>query len=374
MDPKTIVWIKSGGRCAICNRYLLNNDFGDIVPVGENAHIVGRSTAPGSPRGDAHLPEAKRDNPENLVLLCREQHKIIDKKTLVPLFTVKELTQIKQRHEARIYHLTNLAETRETAVIRFLAKVRDKVVSVDRCAAAKATIACENRFPSYPISPTKDGVEIDCQGLANEGTATYYAAAKEMVSEEIKIFYEAVRKATIKHISVFAFARVPLLVYLGKALDDTVSVSIYQRHRQTEDWLWDNTTPEINFQVSLKKEIKTAMEAVLIVNVSGTVNLDEIPSELANFPVFSIDPIGNVPYTDTIRNQASLKNFEDQFRKFLAQLEQSNKQIQRLHLFLAVPVSVAITIGRSINHDVAPSLTLYEIVDKKRVATMVLDR
>lgn len=374
MDSKTIVWIKSGGRCAICNRYLLNNDFGDIVPVGENAHIVGRSTEPGSPRGNSPLLETDRDNPENLVLLCREQHKIIDKKALVPLFTVKELAQIKQRHEARIFHLTNLDGTRETAVIRFLAKVRGSAVSIDRGAAAKATIAGENRFPSYPISPTKDGVEIDCQGLVNEGSPTYYAAAQEMISEEIRIFYEAIRKATIKHISVFAFARVPLLVYLGKALDDTVPVSIFQRHRQTEDWLWDNTVPEVDFQFSVKKEIQAAKEAILIVNVSGTINLSEIPLALNAFPVFSIDPINDTAFTDTIRNQASLKNFEDTFRKFLGQIEQSNKQIRRLHLFLAVPVSAAIVIGRAINHDVAPNITLYEIVDQKRVATMNLDR
>ncbi|MCK9456314.1 MAG: HNH endonuclease [Candidatus Riflebacteria bacterium] len=374
MDSKTIVWIKSGGRCAICNRYLLNENFGEVVSIGENAHIVGRSTEPGSPRGDAPLSESERDNPENLVLLCREDHKIIDKKTLLSLFTVKELTQMKKRHEARIRHLTNLDENRETAVIRFLAKVRGSVVSIDRSEAAKATVASEYRIPFYPISPTKDGIEIDCQSLANEGSETYYAAAKEMISEEIKIFYEAVRKSTIKHISVFAFARVPLLVFLGKVLDDTVSVSVYQRHRQTENWVWDNTTPAIDFQFSSKKEVKTSTEAVLIVNVSGTINLDEIPSELSNFSVFSIDPVGVSPYVDTIRNQASLKNFDDLFRKFLGHLEQTNKQIQRLHLFLAVPVSVAVTIGRAINFDVNPNLTIYEIVDQKRVPTMVLDK
>lgn len=69
-----------------------------------------------------------------------------------------------------------------------------------------------------------------------------------------------------------------------------------------------------------------------------------------------------------------MKNFENLFRKFLGQLEQTKKQIQRLHLFLAVPVSVAVTIGRVINLDVASSLTLYEIVDQKRVPTMILDK
>lgn len=69
-----------------------------------------------------------------------------------------------------------------------------------------------------------------------------------------------------------------------------------------------------------------------------------------------------------------MKNFENLFRKFLGQLEQTNKQIQRLNLFLAEPVSVAVTIGRVINLDVAPSLTLYEIVDQKRVPTMILDK
>jgi hypothetical protein len=43
----------------------------------------------------------------------------------------------------------------------------------------------------------------------------------------------------VHHLSVFAFARLPLLVYLGSCLDDTIATDIYQRHRLNEAWtLW----------------------------------------------------------------------------------------------------------------------------------------
>lgn len=89
MDEKTLVWIRSGGRFAICNSYLLKTDYGGVVPVGENAHIVGQSDGKKSPRGDDPLPHEERDQAENLVLLCREQHKTIDRKRPRELFTIE---------------------------------------------------------------------------------------------------------------------------------------------------------------------------------------------------------------------------------------------------------------------------------------------
>ena len=42
----------------------------------------------------------------------------------------------------------------------------------------------------------------------------------------------------MSHLSVFAFARLPLLVDLGAAIDDNVAVEVYQRHRSTDEWAW----------------------------------------------------------------------------------------------------------------------------------------
>ncbi|MGY5631140.1 SAVED domain-containing protein [Streptomyces sp. UC1A3] len=59
---------------------------------------------------------------------------------------------------------------------------------------------------------------------------------------------EALREDTVQHVSVFGFARLPLLVYFGSRLDDTFAVTIYQRHRSTEAWNWpDNPAPSTSF-------------------------------------------------------------------------------------------------------------------------------
>src|SRR5690606_32250116 len=75
---KVRLWVRSGGRCAICNKYLLDLNY--EVSIGEMAHIVGWSKAKKSPRGEAELSLDARNTVDNLMLLCADHHKIIDTK------------------------------------------------------------------------------------------------------------------------------------------------------------------------------------------------------------------------------------------------------------------------------------------------------
>jgi hypothetical protein len=66
------LWVASGGRCAICNEYPLQNEFtGHYVNVGEMAHNVGRQKAEGSARGFADLDISERNKAENPVAALR---------------------------------------------------------------------------------------------------------------------------------------------------------------------------------------------------------------------------------------------------------------------------------------------------------------
>ena len=71
------IWGLFAGRCAICRESLIHKEpTGDGSLVGEIAHIVGEK--PKAARGSHPLSVAARDKPENLLLLCRKHHKIID--------------------------------------------------------------------------------------------------------------------------------------------------------------------------------------------------------------------------------------------------------------------------------------------------------
>src|SRR5688572_9246395 len=76
IEERVKLWVCSGGRCAICNDYLLENELtGHVLNVGEMAHNVGRRRSKRSPRGMDDLPVEERNKAENLLLLCDRDHK-----------------------------------------------------------------------------------------------------------------------------------------------------------------------------------------------------------------------------------------------------------------------------------------------------------
>lgn len=71
-----LIWGTFAGRCAMCRKRLVHDDAGGALSlVGEIAHIVGAKES--APRGRARCA-GSRAGPENLLLLCRDHHKIID--------------------------------------------------------------------------------------------------------------------------------------------------------------------------------------------------------------------------------------------------------------------------------------------------------
>lgn len=93
---RRILWARSGNRCALCRRRLVEDGTGlsSESVVGEEAHIIARS--PGGPRYEP-LPGNGKDELDNLLLLCRVHHKQVDDQ--VEEFPVRKLRQIKDRHE-----------------------------------------------------------------------------------------------------------------------------------------------------------------------------------------------------------------------------------------------------------------------------------
>jgi hypothetical protein len=100
------VYLLSGGVCAFpgCNRHLIEpgNSADDPTYLGEIAHIIADSRQ--GPRGISPLTDEERDRQDNLILLCRDCHKIIDSQPHT--YSVSALGQMKADHEGRIRRAT----------------------------------------------------------------------------------------------------------------------------------------------------------------------------------------------------------------------------------------------------------------------------
>lgn len=93
-----MLWGRSGNRCAFstCRRPLVEDETETDDPsvVGDEAHIVAREKD--GPRGESTLTPEQRDKYDNLILVCKIHHKLIDDQP--NKYTVRVLIQMKQDH------------------------------------------------------------------------------------------------------------------------------------------------------------------------------------------------------------------------------------------------------------------------------------
>ena len=93
---RKIRWGRSGGRCALCRRPLVEaataTDSESVV--GDEAHIAARS--PGGPRFGQCAPD-EVDSHANLILLCKVDHKKVDDQP--GHYTSPVLQALKAAHE-----------------------------------------------------------------------------------------------------------------------------------------------------------------------------------------------------------------------------------------------------------------------------------
>lgn len=96
VKTRKILWSKSGNRCAICKRQLVQKlpIVDDNFIIGEECHII--SSKADGPRGQlGNLKDF--DTYENLILLCANDHKLVDE--FPETFTVEIIKNIKLNHE-----------------------------------------------------------------------------------------------------------------------------------------------------------------------------------------------------------------------------------------------------------------------------------
>lgn len=342
--------------------------------VGEVAHIAGES--PDGPRGSSGVPVPDRNEAENLMLLCPTDHTDADSGRLVdPLYTEDYLRQLKAQKEAWIRFVTGLTPDRTTTVLRLSGDVRGRTCLVDKNEAAAATMNDALRVPQYMPDASGIGLLINIAEIPEPGSATYWQTCLRQVDNQLERVHNAAKSNDELHLSVFAFALLPILMALGNQLDDTIPVDIYNRHKARQTWRWDTAAPVVQFDYQLP-QTTSADEAVMIVNGSGTINNIDIPEHLSHLPIITLQPAnGAAADNDTFSAERSLAEFSLTVRKLLSELEIRHKTIKRIHLFAALPVAPAVEIGRVWPIDnAAPAITVYHRTNDEYIEAITLPR
>lgn len=348
---QNLIWAISGGRCEYegCNK-VLHTDI--LTKKRYNsayiAHIV--ADKPNGPRGDINRSKLLSDDINNLMLLCDDHHRLIDKVDVAG-YSESRLLEMKKKHENRIRRLTSIAPKLSSEIILYGANIGN------HSSPLSYHSACETIFPDfYPAS--NDAIELGVRNMAlTDNTEVYWSAEVENLSLQ---FNQKVRpqlmQGNICHYSVFALAPQPLLIKLGVLLNDLYNLKVYQKHREPSTWKWQQISTKITY--SLREPSDKDSTPALILSLSATVTYDRIIKVLGNnVSIWEITI--DAPNNDFLKAEKLLSDFRYITRLTFDKIKSYHGCVD-LHIFPAMPVSASIELGRVWMPKVDMPLVIYD--------------
>lgn len=341
---KLQLWAKSAGRCEFkgCNKPVWYNGLtlseGNFAEV---AHIIAASED--GPRGTEQSDQLQIDF-SNLMLLCQQCHKEIDDNP--EKYPAELLHSWKEEHEDRIEIQTNYPEDiSKSTILLFSVNIGERTVPINPQAIRNAM------FPKFPTD--RKGIKIEARDFNRLGTPEQWQDFAEVRIKRKILRYldEGNDDVNIKHLSVFGIGPMPLLMYLGKCIGDTVPTDIYQSHRNIENtsktWSWqEEASVEVPYLVSCQQE-GTSETVLLKLAISDFIERDKYESLFFdNCSIYQITI--PEPSQHFLKSKKQLEIFSYEYRKLLNKIQAEHGKQCKIYILPAIPVSIALECGRVI--------------------------
>jgi len=341
---KLQLWVKAAGRCEFkgCNKPVWYNGLTlSESNFAEVAHIIGSSKE--GPRGTEQSEELQVDF-NNLLLLCQSCHKEID--DLPGKYPIELLRLWKKEHEDRIEIQTSYPEdVSKSCVLQFTVNIGDRYVPINAEAIRNAM------FPKFPAD--HKGLKIEEKEFNRLAPPQYweYFAENKIKRKIHRFLEEGIDDIKVRHLSVFGISPMPLLIFLGRCIGDTIPTDIYQSHRNIENtsktWSWQEVKEvELSFLATCEKE-GNGDTVILKLAISDTLALDKyvnLTSESCSIYQITV----NESSVYFIKSKRQLEIFSYEYRKLLNKIQEKHGRNCTILILPAIPVSIAIECGRAI--------------------------
>jgi hypothetical protein len=339
---KLKLWVKSAGRCEFkgCNKPVWYNGLTlSESNFSEVAHII--ASSPDGPRGNEQSEELQIEY-SNLMLLCKECHKEIDDDP--EKYPADLLRRWKQEHEERIEIQTAYPEEiNRSTVLTFTVNIGQRLVPINIEAVRNAM------FPKYPTD--HKGIKISKNDFDRDGSQEYWHSYAKDIQRRIRYYLEeGINEVQVKHLSVFAIAPQPLLMYLGKCIGDTIPADLYQSHRNMANtnhtWSWpDHPNIHTSYLVNQVRFVEGSSQVALILALSDSIKSDKYDSFVNDtFSIYEITISDPSPHF--LKSRQQLENFSYEYRKLLNKIQATHGRNCKVFILPAVPAPIAVECGR----------------------------
>jgi hypothetical protein len=351
---QSALWAGAAGRCQYqgCNQDLI----GDLISGNEDAlfgfvaHIVADSAT--GPRGDPVLSPRLAKSLDNLMLLCAVHHKLIDVDDEAG-HPESFLIEMKAKHEARIALLAGIHEDLASHVLRFGARIgmNEALISTRDIFAAMSP-------DHHPASHQTIDLEMTGHAFTDADPGFWMTQQVNLQRNFAARVGGRIERQEIRHISVFALAPQPLLIELGRLLCDIVPMVVHQRHREPATWAWQRDCPTVCYNRGMPSEDRDGVVALKL-GVSATIADDRIEKVLGEDVAIWSLCAGN-PHNDVIRRTEDQTAYRQALRLLFDSIKARHGENVPIHVFPALPASLAIETGRVWMPKADPKLLIYD--------------
>lgn len=346
------VWARGGGICAHpgCGVALYEDpNYFKPRAFGELAHNVAASAD--GPRGDAGRSAQLSDDPNNLILFCPTHHDLVDKPGWETDYPASLLASWKNQHEAAIRLAGEHSHGRPALPLRFTGVIGKQVMgggveTIPGALIQRGLIAIER-----PVD-----LRVDASGYPVQSAEYWRNIMIEVRRQTLMLQHQGRGHSAI---AIFGLADMPALMALGHGLGHAVELHPFQWDRYANSWAFaDRTRPAPSFRTSWPTQWQG--QVALVLSLSAPIGADRVMSALPDDNVSIVEITVDQPDTEIVQSEQAIHAFRVCLAGVFARLERELGTDTLIHVFPAMPVSLAVAFGSAVTPKVSLPFSVHD--------------
>ena len=366
---------QAGGRCqfAGCGKDLYRETLSGTPGVfSYYAHII--ASSPEGPRGDPLLSSQLTDSIDNIMLLCDECHRRIDRVD-PDRFTVDILRKMREDNIQEVRRLLNSLTYQETLPVVIMGNITAQSPRFNHREAEEGLWTRQLRMSSQgPEHYFYNGGH-----LHNPHAPQYWGSLFESLRDDIPLLRKRLNgtlrgDGTATPLAIFPLHGTSLLLLAGRIVGEGSSVTVFQFDRDRPAdlpggrWAFDPTAvPPMpgKYFVNELNAHAGGDEACLIVSLTYKVEAGRLPSDLhlsSGFTMGALEVTAASPTSlghDIFKHPGDLDDFATAIEEAIRKL-QDRWRVKKVHLIVGVPASACFRLGQKLQARHHATVVCYE--------------
>ena len=209
-------------------------------------------------------------------------------------------------------------------------------------------------------------IKIDQTDLYDNGRLTNPVAATRRQRDFFHRLCEAQELYPDAELGYYGIAHIPLLFHIGCQVLTRVNLHYFEYNRFTNrlDFLPKNGAyPQIKLEGLPDVDNWKRGDAVVRISISYLVRPEFIEDVVTN-PIASMHLRIDRPKRDIVTSKNQLEYYSEAFRNMLDGIREKLPNIERVHIFYAGPVALAVKLGSQIRRPIDPRIIVYNYSSK----------